>query len=210
MEESLYFSDIETDEISLQVNEPLNTIISTEDSKNEIEQVIAVEEQYLTSHISPLNSDNKPKRELPKTSSIGSLYKDIHQEVVTAKDENKLELSPENVIILWREFLADNKDKLQNAFLSAAQEQSPQLIEDKVTFTASNNISLEMLQLHKMDITTYFRKRTTSVTVMPDFILQRNESAQKNYKSSKDRLKEMIDTNAAILKLIEKFDLNID
>ena len=106
MEESLYFSDIETDEISLQVNEPLNTIISTEDSKNEIEQVIAVEEQYLTSHISPLNSDNKPKRELPKTSSIGSLYKDIHQEVVTAKDENKLELSPENVVVIWNEFLA--------------------------------------------------------------------------------------------------------
>lgn len=161
----------------------------------------------LTTHDSQLTTA-KPKRELPKTSSIGSMFKEIHKEVVTEKDENKVELTTENVLTIWNEFLAESKDKLQNAFMSAAQEQVPVLIEDKVTFTASNNISLEMLQLHKMDITAYFRKRTTSTTVVPNFILKRDESQQKNYKTTKDRLKDMIAANNSVLKLIEKLDLN--
>lgn len=138
------------------------------------------------------------------------MFKEIHKEVVAVQDENKVELTEENVQSIWENFLADNRDKLQNAFLSAAQNQTPQLMEDKVTFTASNNVSLEMLQLHKMDITAYFRKKTTSTTVVPDFKLQRDESQVKNYKTTKDRLKEMIDANASVLKLIEKFDLNLD
>lgn len=157
---------------------------------------------------SEISNQVKPKRELPKSSTIGSLYKDIHQEVVIVNDENKVELNTENVFSIWKEFLEENKEKLQNSFLSAAQEQVPELVEDKVTFTVSNNISLEMLQLHKMDITAYFRKKTTSTTVVPDFILKRDMSQQKNYKTSKDRLKDMIAENGAVLKLIEKLDLN--
>ncbi len=157
---------------------------------------------------SQISNQAKPKRELPKSSTIGSLYKDIHQEVIIVNDENKVELNTENVFSIWKEFLEENKEKLQNSFLSAAQEQVPDLVEDKVTFTVSNNISLEMLQLHKMDITAYFRKKTTSTTVVPDFILKRDMSQQKNYKTSKDRLKDMIAENGAVLKLIEKLDLN--
>lgn len=157
---------------------------------------------------SQISNQAKPKRELPKSSTIGSLYKDIHQEVIIVNDENKVELNTENVFSIWKEFLEENKEKLQNSFLSAAQEQVPELVEDKVTFTLSNNISLEMLQLHKMDITAYFRKKTTSTTVVPDFILKRDMSQQKNYKTSKDRLKDMIAENGAVLKLIEKLDLN--
>lgn len=157
---------------------------------------------------SQISNQAKPKRELPKSSTIGSLYKDIHQEVIIVNDENKVELNTENVFSIWKEFLEENKEKLQNSFLSAAQEQVPELVEDKVTFTLSNNISLEMLQLHKMDITAYFRKKTNSTTVVPDFILKRDMSQQKNYKTSKDRLKDMIAENGAVLKLIEKLDLN--
>ncbi|MFN8296952.1 MAG: hypothetical protein U0T69_12195 [Chitinophagales bacterium] len=213
MEESLYFSTVETSETDSHVSESINTNISAQENEDKIRQDILVEENEsenssLSIHNSAFITTTKPKRELPKSSAIGSLYKDIHQEVVTVKDENKIELSAENVISLWQEFLAENKDKLQNAFLSAAQEQVPDLVEDKITFTASNNISLEMLQLHKMDITAYFRKRTTSNTVVPAFILKRDTSQQKNYKTSKDRLKEMIAANNSVLKLIEKLDLN--
>jgi hypothetical protein len=94
--------------------------------------------------------------------------------------------------------------------MNVAQTQIPVLLEDKITFTITNNVSLEMLQLHKMDITAYFRKKTTSTTVVPEFYLKKNESQQKNYKTTKDRLKEMIDENASVLKLIEKFELNLD
>lgn len=138
------------------------------------------------------------------------MFKEIHKEVVTVQDDNKVELTEENLQSIWVNFLSEHKDKLQNAFLSAAQNQIPKLDEDKVVFTASNNVSLEMLQLHKMDITSYFRKATTSTTVVPFFKLQKDESQTKNYKTSKDRLKDMIESNVAVLKLIEKFDLNMD
>lgn len=137
------------------------------------------------------------------------MFKEIHKEYVAEQDANKIELTPETIQPIWEDFLRENRDKLQNAFLNAAQGQVPQLIEDRVTFTATNNVSMEMLQLHKMDITAYFRKRTTSATVTPDFKLQREEQV-KNYKTPKDRLKEMIDTNPAVLNLIQKFDLNMD
>ena len=42
------------------------------------------------------------------------------------------------------------------------------------------------------------------------FLLKKNEKEQKNYKTTKDRLKDMIDDNAAVLKLLEKFELNLD
>jgi len=151
----------------------------------------------------------KPKRALPRSSAIGSMFKEIHKEYVAEEDSYKIELTQETVEVLWEDFLKENKDKLQNAFLNAAKGQLPQLIEDKVTFIATNNVSLEMLQLHKMDITTFFRKRTTSTTVSPDFILLRDEQV-KNYQTPKDRLKEMIDANPAVLTLIQKFDLNMD
>lgn len=138
------------------------------------------------------------------------MFKEIHKEVVTVQDDNKVELTEENLQSIWENFLNEHKDKLQNAFLSAAQNQTPRLDEDRVVFTASNNVSLEMLQLHKMDITTYFRKVTTSTTVVPFFKLQKDESQTKNYKTAKDRLKDMIESNEAVLKLIEKFDLNMD
>ena len=68
-------------------------------------------------------------------------------------------MTPETTQQLWNSFLAENKNTLQNSFLNAAQGQVPQLVEDKIVFIVSNNISLELLQLHKMDITMYFRKR---------------------------------------------------
>jgi hypothetical protein len=207
-DESLYFSSIDTNEIVEQVIESANIDVSTQITENEIKQDVEVVGK-LTTHDLRLTT-SKPKRELPKTSSIGSMFKEIHKEVAVVVDENKVELTAENVQEIWNNFLSEHKDKLQNAFLSAAQNQTPELIEDKVSFTASNNVSLEMLQLHKMDITAYFRKKTTSTTVVPDFILKRDDAHVKNYKTSKDRLKDMIDANSAVLKLIEKFDLNID
>ena len=138
------------------------------------------------------------------------MLKEIHKEVVIEIEENKVELKEENLQTLWKNFLDENKTKLQNAFMNVALTQIPVLLEDKITFTITNNVSLEMLQLHKMDITAYFRKKTTSITVVPEFYLKKNESQQKNYKTTKDRLKEMIDENASVLKLIEKFELNLD
>jgi len=138
------------------------------------------------------------------------MFKEIHTDVVVEKDDNKVELTEENLQQLWSSFLEENKTTLQNAFMSVAITQVPALIEDKIVFTITNNISLEMMQLHKMDITSYFRKVTTSTTVVPDFQLKRNDNQPKNYKTSKDRLKDMIDSNNAVLKLIQKFDLNMD
>ena len=138
------------------------------------------------------------------------MFKEIHTDVVVEKYDNKVELTEENLQQLWTSFLEENKTTLQNAFMSVAITQVPALIEDKIVFTITNNISLEMMQLHKMDITSYFRKVTTSTTVVPDFQLKRNDNQPKNYKTSKDRLKDMIDSNNAVLKLIQKFDLNMD
>lgn len=152
----------------------------------------------------------KSKRELPKTSSIGSMFKNLEKQNVEKKVEAKLELTPENTIVIWNKFLNENKANLHSSFLSAAQSHPPVLEDDKIVFTASNNVTLEMLQLHKMDITAFFRLRTTSATVVPVFVLNRAESPIKDYKTNKDRLKDMIDSNASIMKLIEKFDLNME
>lgn len=211
-DESLYFSSVGVKETPAEVNETpaekvqKNSVISTETVSSD-ERVPQMVQKGATE---PQVAALKPKRELPKRSAMSALLNEIHKEEVEEQDLNKVELTAANLQGIWGDFLKENKDKLQNAFLSAAQHQVPVLIEDRVTFTASNNVSLEMLQLHKMDITTYFRKRTTSTTVVPDFILNREETQAKNYKTAKDRLKDMIDANAAVLKLIEKFDLNID
>jgi hypothetical protein len=135
------------------------------------------------------------------------MISEIHKEVVAGKEENKTELTEETVEIIWKEFLSEHKGKLQNAFMSVAEKQIPKLLGDVITFTESNNISLELLQLHKMDILGYFRKKTTSPTASLDFKLLRNDK-QKNYKTPKDRLKDMIQDNPSVLKLIEKLDLN--
>lgn len=74
----------------------------------------------------------------------------------------------------------------------------------------TNNISLELLQLHKTDIVRYFMANSTSTSVQLEFILDRKEEEVLSYKTPKDRLKDMIGNNPSVLKLIEKFDLNMD
>lgn len=186
----------------------VNTSVSTLEKTNEIKSAI-IEEPNLESQISN-HTTIKPKRELPKSSTLGSMLKEIHNEVVVETVDDKVDLNIENLQTLWSNFLEENKTTLQNAFMNVALTQIPELIEDKIVFVLTNNVSLQMLQLHKMDITAYFRKRTTSTTVVPEFILKKNETEQKNYKTTKDRLKDMIDENNAVLKLIEKFELNLD
>jgi len=204
----LYFSEIKTNEIIEEAKTSVNTDVLINKNENKIKQDI-VSEKNLTSQISNLTS-TKPKRELPKSSTLGSMFKEIHTEVVIEVDHNKVDLTSDNIQSIWKEFLEENKATLQNAFMSVAINQIPELIEDKIVFVLTNNISSELLQLHKMDITSYFRKRTTSTTVVPEFVMKKSENQQKNYKTTKDRLKDMIDANNAVLKLIEKFELNLD
>ncbi|MBK9328418.1 MAG: hypothetical protein IPM95_03685 [Sphingobacteriales bacterium] len=154
---------------------------------------------------------SKPKKELPKTSSLGSIRNELHQERATGTEEDKVELTTENMLVLWRGFLTENKEHLQGSFLNVAERQVPQIIQDKVVFTESNNVSLEILQLYKSDMVSYLIKKSSAVTVHLDFILQKKEEpAAKTYKSQKERLKELIEKNDAVLKLIQKFDLNLD
>lgn len=138
------------------------------------------------------------------------MLKDIHQDVVIENKEKKVELNEDSLLVLWKDFLTENSSKLQNAFLSVAERQTPKLLNDEITFIETNNISLELLQLHKIDIVSYFIKKTTSSTVHLKFVLDRKEEAVKNYKTPKDRLKEMIDNNPAVLELIKKFELSLD
>ena len=209
----MYFSEIKINEIIEEAKVPVNTDVPIGNKINEIKQDIIVEDKIenATSPIPTLNPEiKKIKRELPKSSTLGSMFKEIHTEVVVEVDNNKVDLTKENLLELWKAFLEENKATLQNAFMSVAIHQIPELIDDKITFVLTNNISLELLLLHKMDITAYFRKRTTSTTVIPEFVMKKSESQQKNYKTTKDRLKDMIDENSAVLKLIEKFELNLD
>lgn len=191
-------TDIHLQQIIVQEKITSNTVSSEPLSVN------LVEEPRINS------SSNKPKKELPRQSALGAMMKEIHKENIVKKTEDKIELNEETVLPLWKEFLAENKERLQNAFLSVAEKQTPQYIEEKITFIETNNISLELLQLHKIDIVSYFMKRTTSSFVRLDFKLNRKESISKNYKTPRDRLKDMIAQNPSVLKLIEKFDLNND
>lgn len=204
----MYFSEIKTNELIEEAKTSVKTDVLINKNENKIKQDV-VSEKNLTSQISNLTS-TKPKRELPKSSTLGSMFKEIHKEVVIEVDHNKVDLTSDNIQSIWKEFLEENKATLQNAFMSVAINQTPELIEDKIVFVLTNNISSELLQLHKMDITSYFRKRTTSTTVVPEFVMKKSENQQKNYKTTKDRLKDMIDANNAVLKLIEKFELNLD
>lgn len=138
------------------------------------------------------------------------MFKDLDKQVVSETNDDKIELNETNVLLIWQNFLNEHKDNLQNAFMNAAKNQQPKLEDDKIILTATNNVTIEFLQLHRMDITAYFRKKTYSQTVAPDFRLERDTSSLKNYKTPKDRLKDMIENNGAVLKLIEKFDLNMD
>lgn len=149
----------------------------------------------------------RPKKELPKQSALGALMREVHKEVRKENEADKVELNAESVVSIWKEFLVENKGKLQPSFMSVAETHIPVLEAEQIVFTDKNNVSLELLQLCKMDILAYYRKRTTSVTASLDFRLQKKE-VQKNYKTAKDRLKEMIVDNPAVLKLIEKLDLN--
>ncbi len=210
-DESLYFSEIKSNEIIEDAKPSAYTSASTSEKTNENKSAIISKEQNLKSEIINLKSEiKKTKRELPKSSSLGAMFKEIHNEVIVEIDDDKLDLNIENLQALWSRFLEENKTTLQNAFMNVALTQIPELKEDSIVFTLTNNVSLQMLQLHKMDITAYFRKRTTSSNVVPEFLLKKNEKEQKNYKTTKDRLKDMIDDNAAVLKLLEKFELNLD
>ncbi|MDB5228453.1 MAG: hypothetical protein JWN78_2646 [Bacteroidota bacterium] len=155
-------------------------------------------------------ASNKPKKELPRQSALGAMMKEVHKENAAKKTEDKLELNEETVLPLWKEFLVENKERLQNAFLSVAERQSPTYTDEKITFIETNNISLELLQLHKIDIVTYFMKRTTAPFVRLDFKLNRAATSGRTYKTPRERLKDMIERNPSVLKLIEKFDLNND
>ena len=188
-------------------NSTIDTIQISEQTVSRETIVVNIAEEPRLSIPIPDHS-NRPKKELPKQSSLGTMMKEIHKEVITGKEENKIDLSAETVVLIWKEFLVEHKDKLQNAFLGAAIKQTPHLVGEKITFTETNNISLELLQLHKLDILSFFRKRTTNINTSLDFKLQRNESNQKTYKTKKDRLKDMITENSSVLKLIEKLDLN--
>lgn len=142
---------------------------------------------------------------------MGSIRNELHQERTAGMEETKVELTLDNLLVLWRDFLDENKDRLQSSFLNIAERQTPQIVEDKVVFTESNNVSLEILQLHKSDIVSYLIRKTKAAAVQLDFVLHRKEEpAAKTYKTQKERLKEMIDSNNAVLKLIERFDLNLD
>ena len=206
VKEKTQLAKINTNEIQAQERPPINATIEIKPNKQPEE--IEKGKTNSTTPVSPLKSE-KPKRELPKSSSIGAMLKNVHKEYIVEQENDKVELTPENVAYLWKNFLEENKNNLQNAFLNVAQHQQPILEEDKLTFTVTNNISLEMLQLHKMEITLYFRKYSTSSTIAPDFILQKSDTT-KDYKTPKDRLKDMIDNNPAVLNLIQKFNLNMD
>jgi hypothetical protein len=188
---------------------PENTIVLIEETKIEVVQKNIVEDKSLTTYDLPLTTP-KPKRELPKSSSIGNMLKDIHQEVVQENKEVKVELTEESLPELWTQFLSENREKLQNAFLSVAERQKPLLADGEITFIETNNISLELLQLHKIDIVSFFIKKTTSPTVHLNFKLNKKEELTKNYKTAKDRLKDMIDENPAVLELIKKLELSLE
>ena len=202
----MFFSEIKTVEVA---KPTINTTVSTQESEKAIIHEVIVEEKILTAHDSRLTTP-KPKRELPKSSSIGNMLKDIHQEVVVENKETKIVLTAESLAVLWNEFINTDREKLQNAFLSVAERQQPQLIDDEITFVESNNISLQMLQLHKMEITSFFIKKTTSPSISLIFKLDKKEDLTKSYKTPKDRLKEMIDVNPAVLELIKKLELNLE
>lgn len=172
--------------------------------------MIQVEEQKITSVEIVERNVSKPKRELPKASMLGALKKNINTEVVLDNSEQKIELNAENLQTLWMEFLEENRPRLQNAFLSVAEKQVPQYIEDKIIFVEENNVSLEMLQLHRVDIVSYFLRKCTLKQIPLEFKINKIAETDKSYKTQKERLKDMINANSAVVKLIEKFKLELD
>ncbi|HNF47910.1 MAG TPA: hypothetical protein PKO18_02245 [Chitinophagales bacterium] len=154
-------------------------------------------------------AEKKQKKELPTRSGIKSLFKDLQQTTVQQVEE-KLDLTTVTVQLLWKEFLKENREKLQNAFLSVADRQVPHWENEEIVFTETNNISLELLQLHKMDIVSYFTRKSTQPIVHLKFNLDRKQEVKRDYKTPKERLLIMIDENPAVRELIKKLDLNLD
>ena len=157
----------------------------------------------------PPANDGKRKI-LPNRTGIGSLLKEVKEEIsVRRTDENRIELTIDSLPGLWKAFLDDIRNKAQQSFLSVANSQQPDLQEETIIFSVPNNISLEMLQLHKTEIMTYFLARTTA-KVQLEFRLVKKEETARTYRSPKERLREMAQANDAVNKLIQKFDLNLD
>ncbi len=212
--EDLFFSEIKTTSTDKELTQLNHSNHLKESEKEvvqeEIQRVPIVEETI--SHIqSTVNvSNTRPKRELPKSSSIGNMLKDIHQDVAVKNTIPKINLTEVTVQLLWKEFINENKNKLQSAFLSVAEKQIPSLVEHQIVFTESNNISLELLQLHKLDIVSFYLQRTTTSMVELKFELEKKNIVVKSYKTPKDRLKDMIESNPAVLQLIKKFELTLD
>lgn len=121
-----------------------------------------------------------------------------------------MDLSTETVQSLWKEFLTENREKLQNAFLSVAGRQHPLWENEQIVFIETNNISLELLQLHKMDIVSYFVRKSTQPIVHLEFKLEKKTDVKRDYKTPMDRLKTIVELNPAVKELIKKLDLNLD
>jgi hypothetical protein len=194
----------EEEKAALQKTEPVKPLKQEPVKKPEPKEVL------IENIADPTPTAAEPRRRiLPNKSTMGSLLKEVNAEISVKKsDENKVELTFDSLPELWKDFLSHIRHKAQNSFMAVAEDQQPQLEEACIIFTVPNNISLEMLHLHKTEITSYFLSKTTAKVQLEFRMTKKAET--RNYKSAKERLREMSASNEAVNKLIQKFDLNLD
>ncbi|HLG02979.1 MAG TPA: DNA polymerase III subunit gamma/tau [Bacteroidia bacterium] len=141
---------------------------------------------------------------------------------ITRTEEKKTEVVIENNAILSGSF---TQEKLESAWLKYAEtvrskrqetdyhsltmNMPVRLSENKVSFTVYNKMAEERLNSTKTELMGFLRNELQNSVFTLEFILSKEEGAQKIYTSA-DKFRRLAEINPALTKLKQQFDLDID
>jgi chromosomal replication initiation ATPase DnaA len=123
---------------------------------------------------------------------------------------DKPDLTSENVVHIWQNFITYIKPKSQNAFVSIIENQTPIVEQHKLRLTVSNNINLEMLQSNKSEIVSYFIQHTNTKKLELEILMIKSAAEKPLHKTPKERAKELFEKHGSVKYLIQKLELGLD
>jgi hypothetical protein len=161
------------------------------------------------SHEDESTQNSSAKKILAKKSSLTSIIAEINDDK-NIQQKEKPELNSENIVAFWDEYISFIKPNAQNSYLNIIQNQQPVFEKNKILVTASSNINLEMMQLNKSSIITFFLEHTNTKQLELEIVLQKPKNEEPVYKVPRERAKELYESNESVRYLIQKFDLTLD
>lgn len=161
--------------------------------------------------VAPLKTASTPKANItPGNSFLASILKGDHK--IVEEQIEKVEANQANVEAIWRKYLEEEKDKLDQFFYSYASPAIPEWKEPNVLFfKLKSNIAQGTFSNNKNHFVPYIQKRLTVNNVVFESEVEIDPStlyAPKESSSFIDRLKELQISNPAVDVLIDRLKLD--